>query len=188
MHCDSPETEEHIRGSYAWLACIGFSASEQLQLALWLEAIWKANKEAVPYGISFSGAGYFDRGLGKFVAGNTGSGLTCATFVMAVFADFEFPIVDWQTWPNRASDKVFQEEIVRILEERVREGKAAREHVDAQISALGIAPRFQPAEVVAAAGGYLGEPIPFPTAELLSRHLVMDLADAIPPRTARIAG
>ena len=172
LHC------EPLAASYAWLECPGFSADEQLQIAVWLETIWSVNREFVPYGITFSGAGYFDRSTGRFVASATGNGLTCATFVMAVFSDFFFPIVEWTTWPSRGSDAEFHQYIVDILESRVKDGRATREHVDMQIDAIGHAPRFRPEEVVAAGGGYLGNPLTFETSELLSRHLLHDLSVA----------
>ena len=174
LRCDEV-TSGNWRDYYSWLECPGFDAEEQLMFAVWLESIWNANRNSVPYGITFSGTGYFDRITGMFSASATGAGLTCATFVMAVFADFELPIIEFDTWIGRDSDQGFFQMIVNALESLVAVGKATRVHVDSQIEALGKAPRFRPEEIVSAGGGYLGSPVPFVTAELLARHLLQDL-------------
>lgn len=161
--------------SYAWLDFVGFSQPEMTQLAVWMETIWKVNGRNVPYGIAYSGSGYFDALTGKFIPSQTGKGLTCATFVMALFEDFLFPFVEWKSWRHRSTDEAFFECIVGQLDLLVARGKAEQTHVEAQKNALGTAPRYRPAEVAVAGAAYLGEPIDFVTAELLSRHLNRDL-------------
>ena len=162
--------------TYAWLDFVGFSEREMTQLAVWMETIWTINKHNIPYGIAFSGAGYFDALTGKFIPSQTGKGLTCATFVMALFEDFLLPLVQWSSWPQRASDQGFLKFIVGHLDNLVLQGKAEAAHVQAQKTALGTAPRYRPGEVAVAGAAYLGDPVQFVTAELLSKHLDRDLA------------
>lgn len=175
LRCEVVDENEKFLKNYALLSFFGFDSDEQLQLALWMESIWRVNGASVPYGISYSGAGYFDRQTGKFIESVTGIGLTCATFVMAAFQDFQFPIVEWGTWPSRSSDIEFQQFVVDELMSLVREGQAKQEHVDRQIAVLGKAVRFLPSEVVVSGGAYSGDPVVFLTAELLAQHLEADL-------------
>lgn len=161
--------------SYAWLDFAGFSELEMTQLAVWMETIWEVNRHNIPYGIAYSGAGYFDSVTGKFIQSQTGKGLTCATFVMALFEDFLFPIVQWTSWDHRLSDEGFFNHIILHLDDAVERGHADSAHVQAQKAALGTAPRFRPGEVAVSGGAYLGEPIIFNTAELLSKHLSKEL-------------
>lgn len=167
---------EDLESTYVWLDFVGFSKSEMTQLAVWMEAIWAANCQKIPYGFGYSGAGYFEALTGRFVQSQTGKGLTCATFVMALFEDFLFPVVEWKSWPQRTSDQGFFNYIVSHLDHLVAEGKAEAAHVQAQKAALGTAARYRPSEVAVSGAAYLGAPIPFVTAELLSRHLDVDLA------------
>lgn len=160
---------------YALLTLAGFSAAEQLEMAVWFEALGRENEDLVPYGLIFSGGGYFDKASKEFVRSDTGVGLTCATFVMTLFSDFGFPIVDWATWPVRPDDAGFQQNIVDALQQQVDAGFASQEHVDAQMAAIGTAARYRPVEVVASGGAYLGDMVAFPTAELLGKHLAADL-------------
>lgn len=175
LHCQELAAIHNWVSSYAWLDLVGFSDRELLQIAVWIETIWNVNGTNVPYGIAYSGSGYFDYTTGRFIQSQTGKGLTCATFVMAVFEDFHLPLLDWNTWNYRDTDQGFLNHIVGCLDDAVAAGNADAMHVQSQKNALGIAPRFRPSEVAVAGGAYLGEPIPFVTAELLSRHLQVDL-------------
>lgn len=161
---------------YAWLDFSGFSEREMKQLAVWMDTIWNVNRNTIPYGIAYSGAGYFDYATGKFVSSHTGKGLTCATFVMAMFEDFLLPIIEANSWLPRASDQDFYTQIIGALDYLVARGKAETSHVEAQKAAMGTASRYRPAEVAVAGAAYLGEPINFITSELLSRHLCKELS------------
>ena len=176
LRYDELASVDHWETNYAWLDFSGFSDREMKQLAVWMETIWNVNWKNVPYGVAYSGAGYFDSVTGKFISSHTGRGLTCATFVMAMFEDFLFPIVEWGSWPQRSSDQGFLTFIIGKLDDFVAQGKAEAAHVDAQKAALGIAPRYRPGEVAVAGAAYLGDPINFVTSELLSRPLSNDLA------------
>lgn len=167
---------ENWETDYAWLDFSGFSDREMKQLAVWMDTIWSVNRNNIPYGIAYSGAGYFDYATGKFVSSHTGKGLTCATFVMAMFEDFLLPIIEANSWLPRDSDQNFYNRIIAALDYLVAYGKAEASHVDAQKAAMGSASRYRPAEVAVSGAAYLGEPINFITSELLSRHLCKDLS------------
>jgi hypothetical protein len=109
--------------------------------------IWRANqKDGIPYGFS-SPTDCFDDETGAYLFGPTALGLTCATFVLAVFHRAGLPLVVYESWPTeRPGDRPWQEKIVQLLE---RTG-AATEHVAAVRSEIGSV-RFRPEEVAGAA-------------------------------------
>lgn len=165
---------------YAWVECPGFDEWDSKILASQFDAVWNVNGSSIPYGILYSGPGYFE-GTGQYVASDAGSGLTCATFVMALFEDFGFPLLRANEWPYRqGEDEAFQQSIVAELDKLVGDQKCDQAHVDAQKMHLGTAVRFRPIEVVAAGGSYQDEPVGFEAAVLASQHLAAGLKSALP--------
>jgi len=154
---------------YCWIDVLGLDEDERHQMSIWLGAIWSANGQRIPYGISFSSEPYFDSS-GAFVSTSSGTGLTCATFVSALFRDFGFPILDTESWqssyPNdrQADDIRWQNHIVNLLSEHKAYLQISDEHIASQIAAIGIACRYRPEEVAAAAAIYTSDPVHFSVA------------------------
>lgn len=129
----------------------------------------KANSKGLPY--APGRLGKFDSD-GSFQLGDGVHGLTCATFVLAVFEHAGLPLVDVSSWPQRSEDQKFRELIVEALQrdlaklrqkleiytlegvaERVSSTRARVEHLEHHIEVLRSAPvsaRFRPEEVAAA--------------------------------------
>lgn len=128
--------------------------------------IWKANQsDGIPYAFSYPND-CIDADSGRFLIGPTQLGLTCATFVIAVFQASGLQLLRCETWPtNRPGDREWQEFIVSMLE---RHGAPA-EHVSAVREQVGAA-RFRPDEV---AGGATCTPLPadFATAMAKARSV-----------------
>jgi len=115
----------------------------------------------IPYGILYEGGEYAQDGTIRFAGREIG--LTCATFVLAVFGGAGIKLLDHAGWPSRPSDQSWHLQIVNLLN-----GRATAQHVQAVRSELGCA-RFRPAEVAAAAG--LRRPANFIHAERAGRDL-----------------
>lgn len=115
--------------------------------------IWRKNgKNAIPYAFSHP-SDCFDGGTGEFLLGPTKLGLTCATFVLAVFESAGIRLIDYASpVPARSGDREWQEKIVDLLE---RQG-ATSEHVDAVKGQIG-GVRYRPEDV---AGGATVSPLP----------------------------
>lgn len=76
-----------------------------------------------------------------------GEGLTCATFVLAVFQDFGFCLMKYDEWPKRASDKAFHTDMFLTL---IRSpANPSQEHLDSVRKNIDCV-RYRPIEVVAA--------------------------------------
>ncbi|MCU0654746.1 MAG: hypothetical protein MUF64_05485 [Polyangiaceae bacterium] len=87
------------------------------QVAALCERIWHKHGTNIPYGFRyvatrFSRAGEFKKGLGT---GETG--LTCATFVLAVFASVGLDLLRLEEWEKRPEDGARFEEILNTFKE-----------------------------------------------------------------------
>lgn len=177
---DAPDLD----GTSAWIGCGDLDDTEANTFATWLAKIWEKNHKRMPYGIRYWRGPHFDLADGKYLPSETGCGLTCATFVMALFEAFRYDIVDIETWPNRDSDVDFQNCIIEALNNprHVRnvdiDSAEHQAHVKSQIDSLGKAPRFRPEEVACSVGLCEGEPISFQVAEPAGQALVSKMRDS----------
>ncbi len=126
------------------------------QVAAICRKVWKSNQGDLPYALSPPND-CFDRQTGKFLFGDTRLGLTCASFVLAIFDAAGLCLAQYETWPasrSRPGDKEWQEEIVRQL--KSSQSPDAAEHAEAVSNEIG-ATRYRPEEV---AGAALTSPLP----------------------------
>jgi hypothetical protein len=149
---------EPVKGRYCWLPMNGFDSEEQQALALWFETIWEINGHKVPYGINYSASRHFNN-QGAYAASDEDGGLTCATFVLAIFEDQGYTLIDTATSYRRDDDVDWQRIILTALADR-----APHEYIERQSDFLGIAARYRPEEVAGAATVNRGVPIQFDTA------------------------
>ena len=118
------------------------------QVAAVCRHIWRANGKAIPYAFSPPND-CFDEQTGHYLLGPTRHGLTCASFVLAIFERAGLNLADYATWPtDREGDREWQEWIVSQLEKSVP--PASAEHIQAVLREVGSV-RFRPEEVAGAA-------------------------------------
>jgi hypothetical protein len=128
---------------YLW-ANTGLDEGNSHLIAAWL-ALRRTHPNDIPYGFDAHGA-CFDQVTQDFVPPPLGKGLTCATYIKAVFSHFGFDLLDEITWPlDRPSDRSWQVSVVEELRKH-----ASEDHVIALTNDVG-ARQFRPAEVVGAA-------------------------------------
>lgn len=122
------------------------------QVAAICRQIWRSNqKGAIPYGFSPPND-CFDRNTCEYLIGPTRYGLTCVSFVLAVFERSGLRLVNYETWPTgRPGDAEWQEQIIQKLESR-----ADPDHIRALRNDIGTV-RFRPEEV---AGAAMASPLP----------------------------
>ncbi|MGK5021055.1 hypothetical protein [Janthinobacterium sp. LB2P10] len=149
---------EEIKDRYCWLPMDGFDVEEQQALALWFETIWEINGHKVPYGVNYSSSRHFNN-RGAYAASDEDGGLTCATFVLSIFEDQGYTLIDTATSYRREDDVEWQKIILSHLAT-----KASREYIENQSQFLGIAARYRPEEVAGAASVNRGTPIQFDSA------------------------
>ena len=98
----------------------------------------------VPYGLRYEES-TFDRD-GSFLAGPGETGLTCATFVLAMFNWAKIPLIDSNSWPYRPEDVEAQKVLVVWLRNNPEVERAHVERVEKETGCL----RFRAEEVAAA--------------------------------------
>jgi hypothetical protein len=131
--------------SYVWIDP-ALPAPRARQIAALCRKIWRSNPEGIPY--AFSGpSDCFSAETGAFLLGPTRRGLTCASFVLAVFHAAGFPLAQYETWPPASElDRAWQRHVLEML----RESGASLEHIQAVEGNVG-AVRYRPEEVGGAA-------------------------------------
>jgi hypothetical protein len=117
-------------------------ADEREQVAARCRRVGRAPiQRAFPYANSDPRA-FFNSNL-DFAYGAGRLGLTCASFVLAVFNSCGIDIVDFDSWQVRIGDKEFQEHFMRSM--------AMPDAHKAAIRNDGVMPRYRPLEVAGAA-------------------------------------
>jgi hypothetical protein len=167
FHCrlrnDQPEP------TYAWVDPAVHSARAR-QVAAVCRKVWRSNGEQIPFAFS-APSDCFDGETGAFLLGPTRIGLTCASFVLAIFHAAGLPLVDYGTWPAAGErDVAWQLHAISML----REHGASEEHVRAVEAEVG-AVRYRPEQV---AGGAACDALPasFDDAERLAGEVMQVLS------------
>lgn len=125
---------------YGWVE-VGLETSNRKLMAIMADRVWR-RRPAIPYGVSKLGVS-FDAKTGDLRQAQLGRGLTCASFILAVFEAQGFKLLGEEGWPENANDE-WQSWVVEML----RRGRAPPEQVDAVAQDIG-SRRFHPTEVVA---------------------------------------
>lgn len=129
---------------YIWLD-LPLDDDNKMHLAIFCAMIADENAGGIPYSICSKGTGFSK--TGKFSALEEFSGLTCATFVMQIFHSQKLEIIDLDSWNHIQPDRVWQKQILQILEQH-----ACKKHMSYQRKRLNEgAARFKPEDVAAAA-------------------------------------
>jgi hypothetical protein len=147
---------------FLWIDPAVIPRQRQIQVAAICRHIWRAHQsDGIPYGFSPPND-CFDEHTFRYLLGPTRHGLTCATFVLAVFHRAGIQLVEYTSWPtDRPGDAEWQAHMVNELE---RTG-ATPEHTEAVRSDLGSA-RYRPEEVAGAAtAAHLPAPFYFTQAQ-----------------------
>ncbi|WLD14897.1 hypothetical protein [Planctellipticum variicoloris] len=127
-----------------WWIRPGVDDERLVQVAAIGRKVWRSNGKRVPYGFSHPNDA-FDAATGQLLFGPTRHGLTCASFVLAVFHCAGIPLIDYDDWPARPDDADWQRQIIETLELRNCD-KAHVVDVRGQIGAV----RYRPGEVAGA--------------------------------------
>lgn len=125
--------------------------------------VHELNNGSIPYAIlyhstKFMETGELDLGEGEF-------GLTCATFVLAIFQSKGINLIDTETWSHREEDNEFFDSIYGHLENHTSEDH--KNHLLSNKECV----RYRAEEVAASSTKYDGLPISFNQAEPLGVEL-----------------
>ncbi len=126
---------------------LGFDERRLRQLATMCRRIFYKNQQSgVPYGFA-PPKDSFDVATGAYLLQESQVGLTCASFVLAVFHAVGLQLADYSSWPtDRPGDRDWQSWVVKMLE-RDPENAAHAKCIMRDIGSV----RFYPQEVAACA-------------------------------------
>lgn len=136
---DQPAQSLYSHGYYFTLPAI--DTIRQRVIAAKCRRIYRAKEQGIPYGLLYEGATFDDDGILRL--GGNEHGLTCATFVMAVYASCGITLCDYAAWPARREDGDWHASIIAMLRDDV-----PPEHLYNLEQEIGCA-RFRPEEVAA---------------------------------------
>ncbi|HCE56607.1 MAG TPA: hypothetical protein DER09_02140 [Prolixibacteraceae bacterium] len=115
--------------------------------------VHELNADSIPYAILYNSTKFLESG--KLDIGEGEFGLTCATFVLAIFRSKGINLLDTGTWFNRIEDKEFFNTIYYILKDKIKP-----EHESHLISNKNCV-RFRPEEVSASSTIFNGKSVSF---------------------------
>lgn len=157
---------ERWNGHYHWMEFGGLDKELQETFADWAVLVSDASPGTpIPYSIIFRPGTNFDA-QGQFIHLNDGSGLTCATFLLALFSDFGLPLIDPSSWPeSRSGDLKWVRKILRMLRNQVKQNLLPNWDWIEQAKRRHTLRRFRPEEVFATAALFTGQPLTFSEVE-----------------------
>jgi len=103
----------------------------------------------IPFGLNYH-ATRFNEKTGEVVLGSGEYGLTCATFVLAVYDSCGFNLLDLDSWPTRPDDAKWHKDFIRTMEysDKFGEYGVGNAHIEKMKKSVACA-RFRPEEVAA---------------------------------------
>jgi hypothetical protein len=105
-----------------------------MAIAAFCRRIWNQNeRNQIPYGFS-SPNRFFDTS-GNAIKGPAKVGLTCASFVLAVFEGAGVVLADLDTWPNPTAEDIERQR--ELLNNLSRDPDVSREHLSAAEAEVG---------------------------------------------------
>ncbi|WP_193366907.1 hypothetical protein [Pelagibius marinus] len=124
---------------------LGITPSQMRQLAAFCAFVSARNSDGIPYSIFYDQKRVYFSDTGDYIGSDLGEGLTCATFVMAIFETLKIPLLDTGLWPADATDEDWQTWMITEMARR----SVDQPHVQKMLSHIGAA-RYRPADVVIA--------------------------------------
>lgn len=145
---------ENIGDSRFWIR-LGLTDRQIRQLAGMCAMISEHNSaSAVPFSIFYdNNRQYFDE-KGNYSPSGLGDGLTCATFVMAIFETLGIPLLQTDDWATEIEDQLWHSKIIQDM----RAGAPDQAHFDAMSENIGCA-RYRPADIIIASSKKNGRPL-----------------------------
>ena len=138
----------------------------------------KPANQKIPYSVIYEPRQYFDHSW-DYISQKDGHGLTCATFLLAVFRRWGLQLIDEESWPEGRPDDANW--IVKILcrlytwsvEKKI---KIPKEHFIVQLIKHKLLRRYRPEEVCACADLFSGKPLSFEQITPVAERIVQQLA------------
>jgi hypothetical protein len=135
------------------------------QVAALCDDIASANeKEQIPYSFG-SPIEAFDPDTKKFLIGPTHTGLTCASFVLAVFEAAGLPLVAASGWPPPDKEDIRWQ--ASVLDSLRNKSTATQEHIKAVEQEVGTSVRYRPEQVAGSSAIRSKKPVKYRQAKII---------------------
>lgn len=167
--------DEPVQADFFWIQATMPDLTRQLVVGLCKRIA--AHNPRIPYSFKYRFKQQYFQPSGALALPNTDDGLTCATYVLAVFQRLKIPILKFIEWP-RDRHGAWQTGMISALTAKSYPERGAQ--MDAWMSQIG-EPRYLPQEVAAGVGAS-AQPIGYARATELAAQIVDDI------RRARAAG
>lgn len=116
---------------------------DQVLLSATLQTWIAFNRDKIPYSVAHPGGVIFRDNI--WIGKDPAQGLTCSTFIVALFNELGLPFINSETWQDRTGDEEWASNILQLLTPRI-----SKENVDAQRDMIGKSPRIRPSDILAA--------------------------------------
>jgi len=146
-----------------WAFVPGVIDEIELQVLAGFCTTVKSLKPRIPYGFRYESSRFDD--TGRFIPGGSDSGLTCSTFVMALFELAGIPLLGRGSWEERAEDKEAHLTLLAYL----KQSNATEQHIKAVEAEVGCI-RFR-SEEVAGSSCVLHRPVEFEDGKIRGRRI-----------------
>jgi hypothetical protein len=168
LRLDAPKSD------YLWVDP-AIPSRRLLQVAAVCNDIASANHpDQIPY--SFGPPNNcFDEHSCAFLLGPTNTGLTCASFVLAVFHRAGIQLVKYGTWPKPTQEDIdWQQKVLANLRDPscTDPSTVTQEHIQCVQSEIGTSVRYRPEHVAAAAIKWKSAPVRFQCVSRLGEVIV----------------
>ncbi len=159
---------------YAWIE-LPIHPLRARQVAARCRQVFGENRGRLTYAFS-SPNDCLDSTTGAYLFGPNRYGLTCATFVMAVFQIAGINLLDFETWPpSREGDEIWKNHIIECLQDPMKtQPPASNDHIQALRAESNVTTRFRP-EDVAGAGALDFVPGTFSQVDPIARAILEKL-------------
>ncbi len=178
-----------IDNDYCWVAP-SINPLRLVQLAGICDAIANENPQSsIRYGLS-SPIGVFDKITKKFLLGPTEGGLTCASFVLAVFEAAQLQLVEYSGWPAPDTEDYLWQELVWNHLQDLRSKHphlVSAEHLDCVRNDMGTFARYRPEQVAGAAAIRGRRPVKYKYAKAIGWDVVRYLRGEQPANEFRLS-
>lgn len=167
-HCQLAQ-QDHLSSKYSWVDP-QVPEARLRQLAAICEDIAHANiVEQIPYSFG-SPVNAFDERTKRFLLGPTTTGLTCASFVLAVFERAQLRLARYMGWAAPDSNDIrWQQSVLDALR---RTPGVSAEHINAVEREVGNSVRYRPEQVAGAAAIRKRRPVKYQYAKSLGNDVV----------------
>lgn len=158
-------------GRYHWVGLSKIDLELQETFSDWTRIVANGAQDSlIPYSVTFSPNSNFDA-AGHFIDRKDGTGLTCSTFILAMFADFSLPLLRTDTWPtSRPGDFTWLRKMLKHLRKVIPKSDFLQ-----QVSRRHQLSRFRPEEVIAAATLFVGAPLTFSEVEPIAKKILLQV-------------